>query len=147
MQTLTDQKSRTVCSWLLIGLNLRKIMWINQKRSHFWAPCCNVTMYFLLLWTYKSIEGGGKRGGGRGGRLDLPNPPLSLRESSLNHAQIYEGFYVTDFLTLKSASSRGMKVCTNSSGPILASRSWRQRECYLVRNKKQNAKICIKEII
>ena len=41
MQTLTNQKSRTVFSWLLIGLNLYKRMWINQKRSDFWAPCCN----------------------------------------------------------------------------------------------------------
>lgn len=68
--------------------------------------------------------------GEKGGPPDLPNPPLSLRESSLNHAQSHNsqleftrGFYVTNFLTLKSASSRGMKVCTNSSGPILASRS------------------------
>ena len=41
MHTLTNQKSRTVSSWLLIGLNLHERMWINQKRSHFWAPCCN----------------------------------------------------------------------------------------------------------
>ena len=41
MQTLTNQKSRTVSSWLLTGLNLYERMWINQKRSHFWAPCCN----------------------------------------------------------------------------------------------------------
>ena len=40
MQTLTNQKSKTVSSWLLIGLNLYERMWINQKRSHFWAPCC-----------------------------------------------------------------------------------------------------------
>lgn len=65
-----------------------------------------------------------------GERPDLLNSPLSLRESSLNHAQSHNsqleftrGFYVTNFLTLKSASSRGMNVCTNSSGPILASRS------------------------
>ena len=33
MQTLTNQKSRTVSRWLLIGLNLFQRMWINQKRS------------------------------------------------------------------------------------------------------------------
>ena len=73
--------------------------------------------------------GGGERTGGKE-RPDLPNSQLSLRESSLNHAQSHtsqleftRGLYVTNFLTLKSASSRGMKVCTNSSGPILASRS------------------------
>lgn len=27
------------CPWLLIGLNLYKIMRINQKCSHFWVPC------------------------------------------------------------------------------------------------------------
>ena len=37
-QTLTNQKSRTVSSWLLIGLNLHERMWINQKRS----PCCKI---------------------------------------------------------------------------------------------------------
>ena len=84
-------------------------------------------MDILLSWTYKCVE---VRGGGGGKRPDLPNSPLSLRESSLNHAQSHSsqlefkrGFYVTNFLTLKSASSRGMKVCTNSSGPILVSRS------------------------
>ena len=41
MQTLTNQMWRTVSSWLLIGLNLYERMWINQKWSHFWAPCCN----------------------------------------------------------------------------------------------------------
>ena len=40
MQTLTNQKSRTVSSWLLIGLNLYERMWKNQKRYHFLAPCC-----------------------------------------------------------------------------------------------------------
>ena len=94
-------------------------------------------MDILLSWTYKCVEVGGSGGeeegkGGTGGeeRPDLPNSPLSLRESSLNHAQSHtsqleftRGLYVTNFLTLKSASSRGMKVCTNSSGPILASRS------------------------
>ena len=43
MQTLTNQKSRTVSSWLLIGWNLYERMWINKKRSHFWAPCCSQT--------------------------------------------------------------------------------------------------------
>ena len=33
MQTLTNHKSRTVSSWLLIRLNLFQRMWINQKRS------------------------------------------------------------------------------------------------------------------
>ena len=42
MQTLTNQKSKTVCSWLLTGLNLYERMWINQKQSHFWAPGCNL---------------------------------------------------------------------------------------------------------
>ena len=41
MQTLANQKSRSVSSWLLIGLNLYKRMWITQKWSHFWAQCCN----------------------------------------------------------------------------------------------------------
>ena len=44
MQTLTNQKTRAVSSWLLIGLNLHErmcSMGINQKQSHFWAPCCN----------------------------------------------------------------------------------------------------------
>ena len=40
MQTLTNQKSSTVSSWLLIGLNLYERMQINQKRYHFLAPCC-----------------------------------------------------------------------------------------------------------
>lgn len=31
-------------------------------------------------------------------------------------------------LTLKSASSLGMKVCTNSSGPMLASLSWLKKD-------------------
>ena len=43
MQTLTNQKSRKGSSWLLIGLNLHKRMCINQKRSHFWVPCCKDT--------------------------------------------------------------------------------------------------------
>ena len=38
MQTLTNQKLRTVSSWLLIGLNLHERTWINQNQSHFWAP-------------------------------------------------------------------------------------------------------------
>ena len=41
MQTLTNQKSRTVSCWLLIGLNLYERMWINPKRSHSRTPCCN----------------------------------------------------------------------------------------------------------
>jgi len=41
MQSLTNHNWKTVSSWLLTGLNLHEIMWINQKRSHFWAPCCN----------------------------------------------------------------------------------------------------------
>ena len=41
IQTLTNQKSRTVSSWLLIGLNLYERMWINKKQAHFWAPCCS----------------------------------------------------------------------------------------------------------
>ena len=50
MQTLTNQKLRTVSSWLLIGLNLPKKMWINQKRSHFWALCCNKLNYYLSFF-------------------------------------------------------------------------------------------------
>ena len=34
MQTLTHQKSRTVSSWLLIGLSLYERMWVNQKQAH-----------------------------------------------------------------------------------------------------------------
>ena len=39
-----------------------------------------------------------------------------------------------------------MKVCTNSSGPILVSRSW-QKESVIYSETKQNEKICIKGII
>ena len=42
MQTLTSQKWRIVFSWLLIGLILHETMGINQKRSNFGAPCCNI---------------------------------------------------------------------------------------------------------
>ena len=49
MQTLTNQKSRTVSSWLLIGLNFYEGMWIIQKRSHFWAPCCNCLKFFRVF--------------------------------------------------------------------------------------------------
>ena len=44
MQTSTSQKSRTVSSWLLIG------MWIKQKRSQLWAPYCNV------LWRWEQVR-------------------------------------------------------------------------------------------
>ena len=51
MQTLTNQKSRTASTWFLIGLNLHERMWINQKRSHFLAPCCNKLNYYLpFFW-------------------------------------------------------------------------------------------------
>ena len=39
-QASTNWKSSTVPSWLLIGLNIHERMSINQKQSHFWAPCC-----------------------------------------------------------------------------------------------------------
>ena len=39
MQTLTNDKSSTVSSWFLTGLNLYRR--INQKWSHFLAPCGN----------------------------------------------------------------------------------------------------------
>ena len=47
MQTLTNQMSRTVSSWPLIGLKLHVRMWINQKRSHFWAllRTCTLLLY------------------------------------------------------------------------------------------------------
>ena len=35
MQRLTNPKSRTVSSWLLIGLNLHERMWINQSGHTF----------------------------------------------------------------------------------------------------------------
>ena len=53
MQTLTNQKSRTVSSWLLIGLNLHGRMSINQKRSHFWDPYCKLS--FCLLYLFCSV--------------------------------------------------------------------------------------------
>ena len=49
VQTLTNQKSRTVSSWLLIELNLYERMWISKKRPHFWAPYRKPVNYFLLL--------------------------------------------------------------------------------------------------
>ena len=49
MKALTNQKSRTVSSWLLIGLNLPR-MWINWKWSHFWAPCCKTTRRLSIDW-------------------------------------------------------------------------------------------------
>ena len=48
MQKLTNQKSRTVSSWLLIGLNLHKRMWINQKWSNWpksWANPVGKTQF------------------------------------------------------------------------------------------------------
>ena len=48
MQKLTNQKSRTVSSWLLIGLNLHKRMWINQKWSNWpksWANPAGKTQF------------------------------------------------------------------------------------------------------
>lgn len=89
-------------------------------------------MDILLSWTYKCVEvggGGGKRTGG--GASGSPKFTIIFKgKQSKHHAQSHSsqlefkrGFYVTNFLTLKSASSRGMKVCTNSSGPILVSRS------------------------
>ena len=56
VQTLTNQKSRTVSSWLLIELNLYERMWISQKRPHFWAPYCKPVNCFLLLspWLHYS---------------------------------------------------------------------------------------------
>ena len=38
---VTNQKSRTVSSWLPIGFHLYERMWINQKRPHWWAPYRN----------------------------------------------------------------------------------------------------------
>ena len=52
MQALTNQKSRTVSSWPLIGLNLYERIWINQKRSHFWALCCKRSVMALPI-TYR----------------------------------------------------------------------------------------------
>ena len=55
MQTFTNQKSRMVSCWLLIGLNLYQRMWINQKRTDFWAPCFHLHIlqehqgYYTLL--------------------------------------------------------------------------------------------------
>ena len=54
MQALTNQKSRTVSSCLLIGLNLYEKMWINKKQSHFWALCCKRSSMALLI-TYRKI--------------------------------------------------------------------------------------------
>ena len=50
MQTLTNQKSRTVSSCVLIGLSLYERMWINQKRPHFWVPCCNAQAIETNYW-------------------------------------------------------------------------------------------------
>ena len=52
VQALTNQRSRTVSSWLLIGLNMYERMSINQKRSHFWALCCKRSVMALLI-TYR----------------------------------------------------------------------------------------------
>ena len=49
VQTLTNQKPRTVSSWLLIQLNLYERMWISQKPPHFWAPCYKPLNCFLFL--------------------------------------------------------------------------------------------------
>ena len=66
--------------------------------------------------------GGGENGVGASG-----SPKFTIifkgKQSHNSQLEFTRGFHVTSFLTLKSASSRGMKVCTNSSGPILASRS------------------------
>ena len=51
-QTLTNQKSKTVSSWLLIGLNLYERMWINQKLSHCWAPCRKSWLAEMLEFVY-----------------------------------------------------------------------------------------------
>ena len=37
---INQSEDSLISSWLLIGLNLYKRMWINQKRSRFCAPCC-----------------------------------------------------------------------------------------------------------
>ena len=61
MKALTNQKSRTVSSWLLIRLNLPRT-WINWKRSHFWAPCCKTTRRLSIDWIMHlstAIPGGG----------------------------------------------------------------------------------------
>ena len=56
VQTLTNQKPRTVSSWLLIKLNLYERMWLRKKRPHFWAPYCKPVNCFLLLspWLHYS---------------------------------------------------------------------------------------------
>ena len=46
MQTLTNQMSRKVSSWLLIGLNLHVRMRINQNRSHIGPPKGLAPCYF-----------------------------------------------------------------------------------------------------
>ena len=56
MQTLTNQKSRTVSSWLLIGLNLHGKMWINKKRSHFWDPYCKLSFCLLYFVLFDSFD-------------------------------------------------------------------------------------------
>ena len=61
MKALTNQKSRTVSNWLLIGLNLPR-MRINWKRSHFWAPCCKTARRLSIDWIMHlstAIPGGG----------------------------------------------------------------------------------------
>ena len=66
MQTLTNQKLRTVSSWLLIGLNLHERMWVNQKRSHFCALCCNydcLQCTFLETWKLMHSRHLWRRGG------------------------------------------------------------------------------------
>ena len=42
MQTLTNQKSRTVSSWLLIGPICTKNVNTSKASSNVWAPCCNL---------------------------------------------------------------------------------------------------------
>ena len=157
---------KLVHTWLdqILQLTIFTLLAVTHPCCSKFQPCileCDTSVVAALVLRHCQCNYGYltlvdlqvRRGGGGGERPDLPNSPLSLRESSLNHAQSHNsqleftrGFYVKNFLTLKSASSRGMKVCTNSSGPILASRSW-QKESVIYSETKQNEKICIKGII
>ena len=63
MQTLTNQTSRTVSSWLLIGLNLHERMWINQS-GHTFGLFAVKAKNCYTNWFLASIKWGPARGQG-----------------------------------------------------------------------------------
>ena len=63
MQRLTNPKSRTVSSWLLIGLNLHERMWINQS-GHTFGLFAVKAKNCYTNWFLASIKWGPARGQG-----------------------------------------------------------------------------------